>query len=96
MACYLGQYKFKSEMLTKYFQDYKYQKVINKVLKEFDQTVKEQAVKREYNTILQARSSIVESIDRTGAQTYFLPMLWGSSILHSLWLNVTMKALWQK
>ena len=71
LACYLGQYKFKSEMLTKYFQDYKYQKVINKVLKEFDQTVKEQAVKREYNTILQARSSIVESIDRTGAQTYF-------------------------
>ena len=71
LALYLGQYRFKADMLTTYFQDYKYQKVINKILPAFEETVREQAVKREYNTLLQARSSLVESIDRTGAQTYF-------------------------
>lgn len=71
LALYLGQYRFKAELLTTYFQEYKYQKVINKILPEFDDMVREQAVRREYNTLLQARSSIIESIDRSGAQTYF-------------------------
>lgn len=71
LASYLGKYRFESDFMTRYFQDYKYQKVINKILPEFEKIVKDQAIKREYNTLLQPRSSIIESIDRTDAQTYF-------------------------
>ena len=71
LALYLGKYRFKSDFLTSYFQDYKYQKVINKILPAFDDTVKDQAVKRDYITLLPARSSVIESIDKTDAQTYF-------------------------
>ena len=69
---YLSAYGFKNDLLDSYFQDYKYQKVINRVLPEFDKVVTEQALKREYKLILPARSSKVEAIDRTGAQLYFV------------------------
>ncbi len=69
---YLSAYRFKNDLLDSYFQSYKYQKVINRVLPEFDKIVTEQAVKREYNLILEPRSSKIESIDRTDAQLYFV------------------------
>ena len=69
---YLSPYRFKNALLDSYFEDYKYQKVINKVFPEFLEIVEEQATKREYNLILQPRASLIESIDRTGAQLYFV------------------------
>ena len=69
---YLEPYRFKNELLDSYFQSYKYQKVINRVLPEFDEIVTEQAVKREYNLILEPRSAKIESIKRDGAQLYFV------------------------
>ena len=68
---YLLPYRFKNALLDGYFQDYKYQKVINKILPEFMEVVAQQAVSRDYNVILQPRSSVIESIDCTQAQTYF-------------------------
>lgn len=68
---YLLPYRFKNALLDGYFQDYKYQKVINKILPEFMAVVAQQAVNRDYNVILQPRSSVIESIDCTQAQTYF-------------------------
>ena len=71
MYDYLLPYRFKNALLDGYFQDYKYQKVINKILPEFMEVVAQQAVSRDYNVILQPRSSVIESIDCTQAQTYF-------------------------
>lgn len=68
---YLLPYRFKNALLDGYFQDYKYQKVINKILPEFMEVVAQQAISRDYNVILQPRSSVIESIDCTQAQAYF-------------------------
>ena len=68
---YLLPYRFKNALLDGYFQDYKYQKVINKILPVFMEVVAQQAISRDYNVILQPRSSVIESIDCTQAQAYF-------------------------
>ena len=69
---YLLPYRFGNALLDQYFQDYKYQKVINKVLPEFVTEVEDQAEKREYNYILSPRTSIIESLNRKDAQLYFM------------------------
>ena len=69
---YLLPYRFGNALLDQYFQDYKYQKVINKILPEFEVEVEEQAKKREYNYILPPRTSVVESLNRKDAQLYFM------------------------
>ena len=69
---YLSPYRFKNALLDSYFEDYKYQKVINKVFPEFLRSVEEQAATREYNSILQPRASMIENIDRAGSQLYFV------------------------
>ncbi len=69
---YLLPYRFRNALLDQYFQDYKYQKVINKILPEFEAEVKEQAEKREYNYILSPRTSVIESLNRKDAQLYFM------------------------
>lgn len=71
LYAYLMPYRFKNALLDNYFQDYKYQKVINKIFPAFMEIVEQQAVARDYNVILPPRSSFVEAIDRTRAQTYF-------------------------
>lgn len=68
---YLNPYRFKNALLDNYFQEYKYQKVINKIFPEFMEMVERQAVARDYNALLQPRSSVIESIDSKNAQTYF-------------------------
>ncbi len=68
---YLRPYHFNNELLDGYFQEYKYQKLINKILPQYMQTVEEQAVSRDYNTLLPARSAIVEKLDCEDTQSYF-------------------------
>lgn len=68
---YLLPYRFKNDLLNEYFQEYKYQKVINKIFPEFMEVVENQAVVRDYNAILQPRSAVIESIDTLDAQTFF-------------------------
>ena len=72
LHAYLSEYRFKNELLDSYFSQYKYQKVINKLYPEFLDVVSEQAEKREYGLILSSRASVVEKIDRTDAQLYFM------------------------
>ena len=74
LAQYLMPYQFKNNLLTSYFNEYKYQKVINKILPEFYQIVEEQAEKREYNTLL-PRSALIEKINRKSAILYFIDAL---------------------
>ena len=71
LYAYLQPYRFKNDLLDGYFQEYKYQKVINKIFPEFMALVEQQAVSRDYNAILQPRSALVEGIDKANAQTYF-------------------------
>lgn len=75
LYAYLLPFQFKNALLNEYFQTYKYQKVINKVLPEFEVVVADQAEKREYNSILEPRASRVEAIDKNGAQLYFIDAL---------------------
>lgn len=72
---YLMPYHFEQELLNQYFQSYKYQKVINKVLPEFQQLVNDQADKREFNLLLPARSSVIESINKTRSELFFVDAL---------------------
>lgn len=68
---YLTPYRFKNNLLNSYFQEYKYQKVINRLFPEFMTIVEQQAINRDYNTILQPRSAVIECLDTMRTQTYF-------------------------
>ena len=68
---YLMPFRFGNDLLDSYFQEYKFQKVVNKIFPEFMDVVEEQAVARDYNAILQPRSAVVEGIDTQNTQTYF-------------------------
>lgn len=72
LCAYLSDYRFKNDLLDSYFAQYKYQKVVNRILPEFVDVVTEQAEKRDYNLILEPRASIVEGIDKRNAQLYFM------------------------
>ena len=69
---YLQYYDYKNDLLNRYFEAYKYQKVINHVSDEFLSLVEEQAIKRDYNYILPLRSDKVESIDMNNTLVYFV------------------------
>lgn len=62
------------DILTKYFTDYKYQKLTNRIYPDFLQKINAFATERPYNK-LQARSSIVNKLDKTKAQIYFFDAL---------------------
>lgn len=72
---YLKPYDLGNEFLTEYFNEYKYQKMINRVLPEFEKIVEEQAVKRDYNMLLPPRSEIVENIEKKDSVLYFIDAL---------------------
>ena len=69
---YLQPYQFNNKLLDSYFQEYKYQKVTNRVFPEFVKVVDEQAEKREFNLILPARSEKIDAIPKQGTLLYFM------------------------
>lgn len=71
---YLQPYRFPNAFLDDYFQDYKYQKAINKIFPEFLDVVEREALDRRYNA-LPPRSSLVEALDKTKTQTFFTDAL---------------------
>lgn len=75
LAHYLAPYQFNDPLLTKYFNDYKYQKMINRITPEFYQIVEDQAEKRDFYRILQPRSSIIETLNRESSYLYFVDAL---------------------
>lgn len=60
--------------LTRYFQQYKIQKLTNRLFPEFVETVNEYAISRPYNK-LQPRSSIVSHMDKKNMQLFFFDAL---------------------
>lgn len=75
LAAYLSYYRFKNDLLNTYFESYKYQKVINKLLPNFEMIVEEQARELGFVSTLQPRTQIFDKIDLTGAHTYFFDAL---------------------
>lgn len=68
-----GEEEFR-DVLTKYFEKYKRQKLTNRIYPDFLQEVEQYATERPYNK-LQARSTIVSKMDRSNAQLYFFDAL---------------------
>ncbi|MBR8701567.1 MULTISPECIES: BREX-4 system phosphatase PglZ [unclassified Fusobacterium] len=72
---YLCPYRFTDKLkpLESYFQDYKYQKVINKIFPRFKEYVQSQASKRDYNVWLSPRATSIASIeDKDKSALYFV------------------------
>lgn len=71
---YLQPYHFNvsSLNLDTYFQEYKYQKVVNKIYPKFLNQVNEQAKKREFNLYLPARSEKLDAVEKDGTAVYFM------------------------
>ena len=71
---YLQPYRFKISVLDldTYFQEYKYQKVVNKIFPDFLDWVNDQAEKREFNLLLPARSEKLDAIEKEGTALYFM------------------------
>lgn len=69
---YLQAYDYKHELLNGYFDDYKYQKVTNRISPEFMEIVEKQAVDREYLRILPSRSEKTEAIEMENTAVYFV------------------------
>lgn len=72
LADYLKDYHFKVDLFDTYFSNYKYLKVINKVTEEFKSIVEEQAVKREYNKLLNPRSTVVSKLNKEDSMAVFM------------------------
>lgn len=62
------------EEMGRYFQDYKQQKLTNRIWPDFMQQVLRYAAERPYNK-LQARSTLAAKMDRKGAQLFFFDAL---------------------
>lgn len=87
LNCYLQRFSFNvtntkvpdgdvglRDALTKYFHQYKIQKLTNRIFPEFMDEVEQYAQSRPYNK-LQARSSVVSKLDKTNAQLFFFDAL---------------------
>lgn len=75
IAAYLSTYRFKKDLLNTYFEQYKYQKVINKILPSFEVIVEEQALELDFVSVLQPRTQIFDKVDLNGAHAYFFDAL---------------------
>lgn len=84
---YMGEYKFTAintpvpsgdtgllSALTEYFNEYKLQKITNRIFPEFLKKVSANAVERPFNKLL-PRISVVNDIDKTKAQIHFFDAL---------------------
>lgn len=75
LAAYLSTYRFKKPLLDDYFESYKYQKVINRILPSFEAIVDEQAHELGFVDNLQPRTTIVDKLDFNNAHGYFFDAL---------------------
>lgn len=75
LGYYLQDFKFKSELLNSYFSQYKYQKIINKILPDFESVVNEQAVKLGFVSELPPRTQLFDKLDLSKAHVYFVDAL---------------------
>lgn len=72
LGVYLSNFNYGNDLLTKYFNSYKFCKVTNKIATEHMEMVQDQAVKRDYNTILSPRTYILSKMDINSSKLYFV------------------------
>lgn len=77
LASYLSKYRFKNELLDTYFEAYKYQKLINRVLPSFEVTVEEQATELGFVGALKPRTQLFDKMDLKNAHAF--------SLMHWVW-----------
>lgn len=77
LAIYLSDYSYGIPLLDKYFKAYKFDKLTNSISDEMRTMVEEQAVKREYNSMLNPRSLIIDSLEVDGCELYFMDAMGG-------------------
>lgn len=69
---YIRDYRYNIPLLDKYFSMYTHSKVINRVIPELEELMTQQAKLREYNLLLEPRTSKICEIDKSGSQLYFM------------------------
>ena len=76
LADYLHKFDYKNDLLNKYFNEYRFCKVLNRISDTLRSLVDEQAKARDYNSILQPRATYVDKlkIDKSCA-AYFVDAL---------------------
>ena len=72
LFAYINDYRFNIPLLDEYFSLYTHSKIINKVLPKLEEIVIEQAVRREYNLLLEPRSAVLDRIDKSNSHLYFM------------------------
>lgn len=72
---YLVEHNYGHPTISKYFSLYRYCKAINHISEEMYELVDEQASKREYNSLLDARSLIVDKIETKDSILVFMDAL---------------------
>ena len=75
LAKYLSAFRFKNELLDSYFEKYKYQKVVNRLLPSFEAIVDEQSTKMDFVSALKPRTSVVDKIDASNSRAFFFDAL---------------------
>lgn len=75
LAKYISKFRFKNELLDDYFDKYKYQKLINRILPSFEALVDEQSTRMDFVTVLKPRSSIVDKLDIHNSKAFFFDAL---------------------
>ena len=63
LANYLHKFDYKNDLLNKYFNEYKFCKVLNRINDTLSSLVDEQAISRDYNSILQPRATYVDKLN---------------------------------
>ena len=72
---YLQPYTTGIDLLDGYLNLYKYCKLTNQILPEMRDMVEEQAVKRDYNSLLRPRSEYIDKMDKKKSILYFVDAL---------------------
>ena len=75
LANYISKFRFKNELLDNYFEQYKYQKLINRILPSFEAIVDEQSTKMDFVTALKPRTAIVDKLDTRNSRAFFFDAL---------------------
>lgn len=63
LADYLHKFDYKNDLLNKYFNEYKFCKALNRISDTLRSLVDEQAIARDYNSILQPRATYVDKLN---------------------------------
>lgn len=75
LAAYMSKYRFKNDLLDKYFETYKYQKLINKIIPSFEKVVDEQATELGFVGALKSRTQLFDKVDLNNAHAFFFDAL---------------------